>query len=45
MLETIREYAAERLEASGDAADLRRRHAEHFHALAEEAEQNLRGDP
>ena len=30
MLETIHEYAAERLEASGDADELRRRHAEHF---------------
>jgi predicted ATPase/class 3 adenylate cyclase len=38
MLETIREYATERLEASGEADELRRRHAEHFLALAEEAE-------
>jgi len=45
MLETIREYAAERLEASGEAADLRRRHAEFFLALAEEAEPHLRGSP
>ena len=43
MLETIREYAAERLEESGEAEELRRRHAEHFLALAEEAEPNLRG--
>src|SRR5262249_45694369 len=28
--ETIRQYAQERLEASGDTAALRRRHAEHF---------------
>ena len=42
MLETIREYAVERLEASDDAEDLRRRHAEHFLAFAEEAEPNLR---
>jgi predicted ATPase/class 3 adenylate cyclase len=42
MLETIREYASERLEASGDAEDLQRRHAEHFLALAEEAEPHLR---
>jgi len=41
MLETIREYAAERLEDSGEAAELRRRHAEHFLALAEEAEPSL----
>ncbi len=38
MLETIREYAAERLEASAEADELRRRHAEHFLALAEETE-------
>ena len=41
MLETIREYAAERLGESGEAGDLRRRHAEHFLALAEEAEPYL----
>jgi predicted ATPase len=41
MLETIREYAGERLEASGEADELRRTHAEHFLALAEEAEPNL----
>jgi predicted ATPase/class 3 adenylate cyclase len=35
MLETIREYALERLEESGDAADLRRRHAEFFATLCE----------
>jgi predicted ATPase/class 3 adenylate cyclase len=38
MLETIREYAAERLEESGEADDLRRRHAQHFLALAEESD-------
>src|SRR6266540_803986 len=43
MLETIREYAAERLEAYGEADGLRQRHAQHFLALAEEAEPNLRG--
>jgi predicted ATPase len=43
MLETIREYAAERLELSDEASTLRRRHAEHFLALAEEAEPNLIG--
>ncbi|MEX2558139.1 MAG: adenylate/guanylate cyclase domain-containing protein [Actinomycetota bacterium] len=41
MLETIREYAAERLEESGEGSDLRRSHAEHFLALAEEAEPHL----
>jgi tetratricopeptide (TPR) repeat protein len=44
-LETIREYAVERLEESHEAEDLRRRHAEHFLAFAEEAEPNLRGSP
>jgi predicted ATPase len=38
MLETIREYAAEQLEASEEADELYRRHAEHLLALAEEAE-------
>ena len=43
MLETIREYAAEQLEESDEAEELRRRHAEHFLTLAEEAEPFLRG--
>jgi len=30
MLETIREYAAERLEVSGDAETVRRLHAQHY---------------
>jgi predicted ATPase len=38
MLETIREYALEQLEESGEAERLRRRHAEHFLKLAEETE-------
>jgi predicted ATPase len=45
MLETIREYAAERLEESGEADELRRRHAEHFLALAEDAYPHLTGSP
>jgi predicted ATPase/class 3 adenylate cyclase len=42
MLETIRDYAVERLEDSGEAEEFRRRHAAHFLALAEQAEPNLR---
>jgi predicted ATPase len=45
MLETIREYASERLEESAVADELRRHHAEYFLALAEEAEPELRGSP
>jgi predicted ATPase len=43
MLETIREYAVERLEESGESSSVRRRHAEYFLALAEEIEPNLVG--
>jgi predicted ATPase/DNA-binding SARP family transcriptional activator/DNA-binding CsgD family transcriptional regulator len=43
MLETIREYAQERLEESGEADAVRRAHAECFLALAEEAEPGLWG--
>jgi len=35
MLGTIREYASEKLEESGEAEEVRRRQAEHFLALAE----------
>lgn len=35
MLETIREYALERLEASGEAAPLRRQHAAYYAAFGE----------
>ena len=41
--EHIREYASERLEESGRADELRRRHAEYFLALAEEAEPSILG--
>ncbi len=44
MLETIREYAVERFEATDDADALRGRHAEHFLALAEEAHPFLMRD-
>src|SRR5829696_7164873 len=43
MLETIHEYARERLEASGEAEETRRLHAEYFLALAEGAEPELTG--
>jgi predicted ATPase/class 3 adenylate cyclase/plasmid stability protein len=43
MLETIREYAAERLEHQEDAETLRQRHADHFLREAEEAEPHLTG--
>ena len=45
MLETIREYASERLDESAAADELGRRHASHFLALAEEAEPNLLASP
>ena len=41
MLETIQEYAREKLEESGEAAALRREHALYFMRLAEEAEPHL----
>lgn len=43
MLETINEYARERLEASGEAEALRRAHASYALALAEEAYGELTG--
>ena len=43
MLETIREYAAERFAASGEAEAWRQRHAEYYLALAEEAAPELTG--
>jgi predicted ATPase/DNA-binding SARP family transcriptional activator len=43
MLETVREYALERLAASGEEPQLRRRHAEYYLGLAETAEQELHG--
>ncbi|HEU4752959.1 MAG TPA: AAA family ATPase, partial [Armatimonadota bacterium] len=43
MLETIRLYAAERLAASGEEDALRRRHLDHFLAVAQEGERGLEG--
>lgn len=43
MLEPVRQYALEKLEAGGGAEEARRRHAEHYLALAEEAGAMLKG--
>ena len=43
MLETIREYALERLESFGETEATRKAHAIYFLALAEEAEQGMTG--
>jgi predicted ATPase/class 3 adenylate cyclase/DNA-binding CsgD family transcriptional regulator len=43
MLETIREYALERLESQGETEAARRAHAAYFLALVEEAEQGMAG--
>jgi len=43
MLETIREYAAERLAASGEEGTVRARHASFFAALGERAELGFHG--
>jgi predicted ATPase/DNA-binding XRE family transcriptional regulator len=43
MLETIREYALERLEQSGELDIVKRRHAEYYQALAERWWQEARG--
>jgi predicted ATPase len=42
-LETIREYAAERFESQEDHERINEEHAEHYAALAEEAEAQLEG--
>lgn len=41
MLETIQEYASERLKSSGEEEAIRRAHAGYFRALAEEADPKL----
>ena len=43
MLETVREFVAERLAARPDAAGIGRRHAGFYRALAEQADRPLRG--
>jgi predicted ATPase/DNA-binding CsgD family transcriptional regulator len=43
MLELVREYALEALEASGEADTVRRRHADYFLTLVEAAERGLKG--
>lgn len=44
MLETIREYARERLAETGDVEAVRNRHLEYFQGWAEEVELRLRGE-
>jgi predicted ATPase len=41
MLQTIREYAVEQLDARQEADELRQRHAEHYRALAERSEPEI----
>jgi predicted ATPase/DNA-binding CsgD family transcriptional regulator len=43
MLETVKEYALERLEAAGEEQEIRRAHAANYLALAEEARPELKG--
>jgi predicted ATPase len=43
MLETIREYALDRLKEAGEAGELRRAHAEYFSQFGERAEAELDG--
>ena len=43
MLETLREYGLDQLQASGDAARVRAKHAAHYLDLAEVAEPELQG--
>lgn len=43
LLETVRQYAAERLREAGEREAAARRHARHFLALAEEAEPSIFG--
>lgn len=43
MLETVRQYAQERLHEAGEAVETRNRHAAYFVAMAEAAEPHVRG--
>jgi predicted ATPase len=43
MLETVRAFVAERLAARPDVAEIRRRHADYYRVLAEQADRLLRG--
>ena len=43
MLEVVQEYAREKLEESGAVQEIKRAHAEHYLALAEEADPELKG--
>jgi predicted ATPase/class 3 adenylate cyclase len=43
MLETIREFGHEQLERAGEVDALRRRHAQYFRTLVDEADRHLRG--
>jgi predicted ATPase len=43
MLETVREFVAERLAARPDAAEVRRRHADYYRGLVEQADRPLHG--
>jgi tetratricopeptide (TPR) repeat protein len=43
MLETIREFAREKLAEAGEGEDLRRRHAANYLSLAQEADRELHG--
>ena len=44
MLETLRQYARQRLAESEEVEAMRRRHAEHIRSVVEEAQPNLRGE-
>ena len=43
LLETVRQYGHEKLDESGEAPEIRRRHADFFLELAEEAELDMLG--